>query len=237
MHANKIGDFYKYANQKLSCKSGIGALRDSFGNLISDPVTQANCFNDFFSSVFTLDNNIMPAIIPRVPDNVSLNSINFTTPGVFKILKKLNEKSAGGPDLLPPMYFTQKHCLIHSITSIASIFELFFINSFLPKIWKLSCVKPIFKKGDSSLTSNYRPIFLTCSCCKVMESVIHDQLISYLRTHNLITNSQHGFLARKSTGTNLLNCFRDWQIAIKNKKTNWHYLSRFLKSIRFFGTQ
>ena len=39
-----------------------------------------------------------------------------------------------------------------------------------------------------------------------------------MRTHNLIANSQHGFLARKSTGTNLLNCFQDWQIAIKNKK-------------------
>ena len=51
-----------------------------------------------------------------------------------------------------------------------------------------------------------------------MESVIHDQLISYLRTHNLISNNQHGFLARRSTGTNLLNCFQDWQIAIKNKQ-------------------
>ena len=78
--------------------------------------------------------------------------------------------------------------------------------------------KPIFKKGDSSLTSNYRPISLTCTCCKVMESVIHDQLISYLRTNNLISNNQHDFLARKSTGTNLLNGFQDWQIAIKNKK-------------------
>ena len=54
VHANKIGNFYKYANQKLSCKSGIGALRDGLGNLISDPITQANCFNDFFASVFTL---------------------------------------------------------------------------------------------------------------------------------------------------------------------------------------
>ena len=122
VHANKIGNFYKYANQKLSCKSGIGALRDGLGNLISDPVTQANCFNDFFSSVFTLDNNIMPDIKSRVPDNVSLNGINFTTAGVLKILKKLNEKSAGGPDLLPPI-------LLKNIAStIASRFYLGFGN-------------------------------------------------------------------------------------------------------------
>ena len=33
-----------------------------------------------------------------------------------------------------------------------------------------------------------------------------------------ISNNQHGVLARKSTGTNLLNCFQDWQIAIENEK-------------------
>ena len=75
----------------------------------------------------------------------------------------------------------------------------------------MSYVKPIFKQGDSSLTSNYRSISLTSTCCKVMETVIHDQLISCLRTHNLISNNHPGFLARKSTGTNLLNCFQDWQ--------------------------
>ena len=51
-----------------------------------------------------------------------------------------------------------------------------------------------------------------------MESVIHDQLLTYLHSHNLISNAQHGFLAKKSTGSNLLNCFQDWQISIKNKK-------------------
>ena len=47
VQANEICNFYKYANHKPSCKSGIGALRESLGNLISDPVTQANFFNDF----------------------------------------------------------------------------------------------------------------------------------------------------------------------------------------------
>ena len=156
----------------------------------------------------------MPDIKSRVPDNVLLNGINFTIHGVLKILKMLNEKSAGGPDLLPPILL--KNIALTIASPLVSIFELFFINSCLPRIWKLSYVKPIFKKGDSSLTSNYLPISLTRTCCKVMESVIHDQLISYLRTHNLISNNQHGFLAQKSTGTNLLNCFQDWQIAIKN---------------------
>ena len=51
-----------------------------------------------------------------------------------------------------------------------------------------------------------------------MESVIHDQLISYLSHHKLISRAQHGFLTKKSTGTNLLSCLHDWQLSLKNKK-------------------
>ena len=68
----------------------------------------------------------MPAILSRVAENVSLHSINFTTPGVFKILQKLNEKSAGGPDLLPPILL--KNIASSVASPLASIFELFFIN-------------------------------------------------------------------------------------------------------------
>ena len=68
------------------------------------------------------------------------------------------------------------------------------------------------------MVSNYRPISLTCTSCKIMESVIHNQLISYLHFHKLISDKQHGFLARKSTGTNLLSCFQDWQLSIKSRK-------------------
>ena len=101
---------------------------------------------------------------------------------------------------------------------LATIFELFYQNSFLPHIWKQSYVKPIFKSNDSSSVSNYRPISLTCTCCKVMESVIHDQLMSYLSQHKLISRAQHGFLTKKSTGTNLLSCLHDCQLSLKNKK-------------------
>ena len=214
--SKKLGNFYKHANNKLTCKSGIGVIRDTNGNVICDPVERANSFNDFFASVFMVDNNISPHMDSRVPENVSLNYITFTRAGVLKILKKLNAKSAGGPDHIPPILLKN---IASSISSpLASIFELFFENSFLPNVWKLSHVKPIFKNKDSSSVSNYRPISLTCTCCKVMESVIHEQIISYLCEHDLISKEQHGFLKNKSTGTNLLSCLQDWQLSIKHRK-------------------
>ena len=101
--SNKVGNFYKYANKKLSCRSGIGVIRNSDGFVISDPVDQANCYNDFFASVFVKDNDVTPHIDSRVPDHVSLNNITFSRTDVFKILKGLNARSAGGPDHIPPI--------------------------------------------------------------------------------------------------------------------------------------
>ena len=136
-------------------------IKTGDGTTIFDPFELANCFNDFFASVYMVDNNVIPSINPRVPDHVSLNYIAFTRTNVFKILNKLNAKSAGVPDHLPPILLKN---IASSIASpLASIFELFFQNSFLPKIWKSSYVKPIFKSKDSSSVSNYRPISLTCT--------------------------------------------------------------------------
>jgi len=47
-----------------------------------------------------------------------------------------------------------------------------------------------------------------------MESVIKDQLVSYLHSKNLITSQQHAFIKRHSTVTNLLECTHDWSVAV-----------------------
>ena len=74
----------------------------------------------------------------------------------------------------------------------------------VPPDWKLANVAPVFKKGSKGSAGNYRPVSLTCVLCKVMESVLRDALVIHLSQHNLIRSSQHGFMARKSCLTNLL---------------------------------
>ena len=70
-----------------------------------------------------------------------------------------------------------------------------------------------------SAINNYRPISLTSICCKIMESIIKDHLMSYLLFNNLISKAQHGFLAKKSTLTNLMNCMNDWTNFYNNNKS------------------
>jgi len=44
--------------------------------------------------------------------------------------------------------------------------------------WKSATVVPIFKKGSRTDPANYRPISLTCVCCKVFEHIISQQYLT-----------------------------------------------------------
>ena len=64
-----------------------------------------------------------------------------------------------------------------------------------------------FRKGSSSDPTNYRPISLTSVACKLLES--GSSVI-----FKVISRHQHGFLSCKSTTTQTLESYSDWQIAI-----------------------
>ena len=74
----------------------------------------------------------------------------------------------------------------------------------MPEDWRQANVAPVFKKGSKAEAGNYRPVSLTSMICKVMESIIKDAITEHLVINQLICSSQHGFMARKSCLTNLL---------------------------------
>ncbi len=74
----------------------------------------------------------------------------------------------------------------------------------MPEDWRSANVTPIFKKGAKSDPGTYRPVWLTSVCCKLLESIIRDNLMEYLLSNDLLRSSQHSFMARKSCTMNLL---------------------------------
>ena len=85
------------------------------------------------------------------------------------------------------------------------MFNLSMESGTVPEDWRKANVTPIFKnKGSKSKAENYRPISLTSIPCKIMESIIRDNVVNYLTVHSLIKNTQHGFVAKRSCTTNLL---------------------------------
>ena len=80
----------------------------------------------------------------------------------------------------------------------------------LPKDWINANISAIYKKGNKSDLSNYRPVSLTSIPCKVMEGFIRDYILKHFIDNNLFNNNQYGFLKGRSTMLQLLRILDEW---------------------------
>ena len=96
-----------------------------------------------------------------------------------------------------------KDALSIIVSYITCIINTSIVTGVLPAACKHSLVIPLFKSGDISDASNFRPISLLPIVSKVLEKVVANQLIQYLEYNQLLSNSQHGFRPKLSTETAL----------------------------------
>ena len=69
----------------------------------------------------------------------------------------------------------------------------------LPSDWTSANIVPVFKHNDRHQQSNYRPISLTSLVVKVMEKIVHSQIVAALESCKLISSFQFGFHCKHST--------------------------------------
>ena len=74
--------------------------------------------------------------------------------------------------------------------------------------YKEANVCPIYKKGERSIASNYRPISILNSKSKLFERLVFKYLYNHLRHNDLLTALQSGFISGGST-MNQLTCLYD----------------------------
>jgi len=76
---------------------------------------------------------------------------------------------------------------------LAEIFRQSLRDGVIPSIWKNADVAPVFKKGGRDTAENYRPISLTCVCCKILEHIISSHIGHHLDQYGILSPYQHGF--------------------------------------------
>ena len=78
----------------------------------------------------------------------------------------------------------------------APLFEVFrhsLKDGIFPDRLKIARITPIFKSGDNSLISNYRPISVLPAFSKILERIMHNRLFSYFKDNKLLFSKQFGF--------------------------------------------
>jgi len=74
------------------------------------------------------------------------------------------------------------------------------------------------KKAQRVILITIDPYLSLLTCCRVMERIINNEIWNYnLLKYTLISHHQHGFIKRRSTCTNLLECLSDWSLNMQSK--------------------
>ena len=69
----------------------------------------------------------------------------------------------------------------------------------VPDQMKIARVVPLFKTGDLSLFTNYRPVSVLPAFSKILERIVYNRSINFLNKFNILSNNQYGFKKNHST--------------------------------------
>ena len=197
--------FFTFCKSKKCDSQGVAPLKKN-GLVHSDSRTKANILNHQFASVFTKENlQNLPQLDPnkyqKMPD------ITIDQCGVLKLLQQLNPHKASGPDIISTKLL--KELATEICPALTLLFQACVSQGLIPAAWKIAHVTPIFKKGDRSKASNYRPVSLTSVTCKVLEHILHSNIITHFEQHNILTDAQYGFRKKQSCESQLIRTVDD----------------------------
>jgi len=181
----------KTVTNNRTTSSNIAELNIN-NTLTSNPFTIANAFNTYFSSVaenltsknhfgMNSTNNNDPLTYLRQHFNQTFSSIrlnNTTTHKADKIIHSLKCKDSYGYDEVSTRIL--KNSTPYILSPLTRTFNKILSTGIFPDRLKFSEVKPLFKKGDKTEFSNYRPISLLTSFSKIIEKIIYKRLYRYL---------------------------------------------------------
>ena len=171
--------------------------------------------------------------------------IHINNYGILKLVSNINPHKACRPDNINGRVL--KELKEHVAPILTLIFNKSLQTGETPKDWKHANIAPAFKKGEKYKPVNYRPISLTCICCKLMEHIITSNIMSHLENNSILYDLQHGFRKSRSCETQLIDFIHELNhINNRNKQTDLIILDfvkafdkvphkRLLYKLHFYG--
>ena len=122
----------------------------------------------------------------------------FSSYEIDKCIRKLkNSKSPGLDNILNEYIKLTKERMLPLYTTL---FNIILNTGNIPEQWLIGIIKPIYKnKGESTDSSNYRPITLLSCLGKLFTSLLSERLNEYVEENVILQENQAGFRKNYST--------------------------------------
>jgi hypothetical protein len=149
------------------------------------------------------------------PPVINLKLTPTNTNKISKIIKSLKNKSPHGYDEIPVKLL--KISIPYIISPLTCIINRSLSTGIFPLCLKYSQIIPLYKNGDQTNISNYRPISLLTSFSKIFEKVIYNRLHQHFESNAIFAPKQYGFRINSSTELATDNLVSNILSALYNK--------------------
>ena len=122
---------------------------------------------------------------------------------VKKHIMKLKPKTSSGCDGISNVMLKETYEFY--ITPLTYLINKSLSDAEYPDNYKIATIKPLYKSKNKTELKNYRPISLLPVLSKILEKVVHKQIMSFLNKNNLLYQGQYGFRCKRSTNDALLD--------------------------------
>jgi hypothetical protein len=114
-----------------------------------------------------------------------------------KIVQKLNPTASPGIDNIRPKHIKDNFEIIKK--TLLHLYRQIIKTGKIPRKMKTTLLKPIYKSGPKTDPTNYRPIGAISVIMKILEYIIHNNIMEYCIKNQIFNKNQFGFIPGKST--------------------------------------
>ena len=197
---------------------------DDNGKCVSDKNVAVNKFNQYFVNVGVDLANKIP--VPKQNKSFhdympKTNECNlFLSPvlqeDIITAVKNCKSKTSCEHNNIDMVII--KQVINYIAKPLAHVCSTSFEHGVFPDNMKVAKVVPLFKAGDRSVFSNYRPISLLSQFSKILEKLFNERLDKFIDKFQLLNNCQYGFRSQMSTSHALMDLVEEITSSIDAKK-------------------
>lgn len=190
--------FWNYINSRKDNSHRI-PKHMLYGDMKSDGNEEScDLFAKFFQSTFIKPYSNTSESFPL--NYVTVANMQLNIDDVLIAINSLKNDSNCSIGTYPSIFF--KKCSLNISMIILKLLTACLDQGKFLDCWKVCNIVPIFKSGDRSQVTNYRPIIMQCTFAKIFDIILKKKLFELVE--DKITPYQHGFMPGRSTATNLM---------------------------------
>ena len=210
--------FFKHVATVTKSRAAVSCLVEPDGPTTSN-VTAAELLREQYCSVYTTRPNTAMQRTSAAGGGYTMEPFaepDFSASNVQRKIRQLKPDTSPGLDEIPVIML--RECVAELSSPLSQLFFRSYRSSVVPERWKLGVISPIYKGGDRTDPSNYRPVALLSLVSKLMESILDDAIRDLLGKTSIFAPEQHGSRSGRSCVTNLLTTHDSWTKAADSGK-------------------